>query len=64
MSLEPFETDALTAADYAVFGVTLGISAAIGIFFAIKDRNSSGGMEGYMMGGRYCTLSIVYTDVN
>ena len=50
MSLEPSETDALTAADYAVFGVTLGISAALGIFFAIKDQNSRGGMEGYMMG--------------
>ena len=42
----------LTAADYAVFGVTLAISAAIGIFFAIRDRKSKAGMEGYMMGGR------------
>ena len=42
----------LTAADYAVFGVTLGISAAIGIFYAVKDRKSRDGTEGYMLGGR------------
>ena len=40
----------LKVADYAVFGVTLFISAAIGIFFAIKDRKD--GIEGYMLGGR------------
>jgi len=43
----------LTVADYAVFGVTLAISAAIGIFFAIKDRRRSRDkMEEYMLGGR------------
>ena len=42
----------LSVADYAVFGLTLGISAAIGIFFAIKDRKSPNGIEGYMLGGR------------
>ena len=42
----------LTDADYAVFGVTLGISALIGIFFAIKDRKSDEGTEGYLLGGR------------
>ena len=47
----------LTAADYAVFGVTLGISAVIGIFFAFKDRKSSDGTEGYMMGGRLVLLN-------
>ena len=46
----------LSVADYAVFGVTLGISAAIGIYFAFKDRKSKDGIEGYMMGGRYETL--------
>jgi len=42
----------LTAADYAVFGATLAISAAIGIFFAIKAKRSGDGKEGYMLGGR------------
>ena len=42
----------LSTADYAVFGVTLGISAVIGIFFAIKARKSRDGLEEYMMGGR------------
>ena len=42
----------LTVEDYAVFGVTLGISAIIGIFFAIKDRKSDEGIEGYLLGGR------------
>jgi len=43
----------LSIADYAVFGVTLGISAVIGIFFAIRDRKSRDGTEGYMLGGRW-----------
>jgi len=51
MSQEPLS--GLTAADYAVFGVTLGISAVIGIYFAYKDRRLQDGMEGYMLGGRY-----------
>nr|XP_002121367.1 sodium-coupled monocarboxylate transporter 1 isoform X2 [Ciona intestinalis] len=42
----------LAVADYAVFGVTLGISAAIGIFYAIKDWRSTEGTEGYLLGGR------------
>ena len=46
------ERTTLTAADYAVFGVTLGISAVIGIFYAVKDRKSSAGTEGYLLGGR------------
>ena len=50
MSQETFS--GLAVADYAVFGVTLGISATIGIFFAIKDRRSGEGTEGYMLGGR------------
>ncbi|XP_076801198.1 sodium-coupled monocarboxylate transporter 1-like [Clavelina lepadiformis] len=46
------EPATLSAADYAVFGVTLGISALIGIFYAIKDRRQQNGTEGYLMGGR------------
>ena len=42
----------LTVADYSVFGVTLAVSAAIGIFFAVKSRKSRDGLEGYMLGGR------------
>lgn len=41
-----------SAADYAVFGAMLLISAVIGIFFAIKDRRSKAGTEGYLMAGR------------
>lgn len=39
-------------ADYVVFGVVLLISGAIGIFFAIRDRRSSAGTEGYLMANR------------
>ena len=53
---QPRVSAELTAADYAVFGVTLGISAVIGIFFAIKARKSRDGLEGYMMGGRWVNL--------
>ena len=42
----------LTHADYAVFGATLGISALIGTFFAIKDQKSNKETEGYLLGGR------------
>uniref|UniRef100_H2YIT7 Sodium-coupled monocarboxylate transporter 1 n=1 Tax=Ciona savignyi TaxID=51511 RepID=H2YIT7_CIOSA len=42
----------LSTADYAVFGVTLGFSAAIGIFYAIKDWRSREGTEEYLLGGR------------
>ncbi|XP_077971755.1 sodium-coupled monocarboxylate transporter 1-like [Styela clava] len=42
----------LKAADYAVFGVMLGISAIVGIYFAIKDRNAKGDVENYLLGGR------------
>jgi len=40
----------LSPGDYAVFGLTLGISAVVGIFYAIKDRNAN--EEEYNMGGR------------
>ncbi|WAQ96842.1 SC5A8-like protein [Mya arenaria] len=39
------------AADYAVFGCTLGISAAIGVFYAIKDRNKQT-TDDYLLAGR------------
>ncbi|XP_060567687.1 sodium-dependent multivitamin transporter-like, partial [Ruditapes philippinarum] len=38
-------------ADYAVFGTTLAISASIGIFYAIKDRNKNT-TEEYLLAGR------------
>ena len=38
--------------DYVVFGLTLGISASIGIFFAIKDRKKWDDVEDYMLGER------------
>ena len=36
--------------DYLVLGISLGMSAMIGIFFAWKDRNSSS--NEYLMGNR------------
>lgn len=38
-------------ADYAVFGATLAISASIGIYFAIKNRNKNTTDE-YLLAGR------------
>ena len=37
--------------DNVVFGLTLGISAAIGLFYAIKDRNKNT-TEDYLLAGR------------
>ena len=37
--------------DYVVFGCTLGMSAAIGIFYAIKDRKKNT-TEDYLLAGR------------
>jgi len=48
MSAQPSN---LSAGDYVVFGLTLGISAVVGIFYGIKDRNAN--EEEYNMGGRY-----------
>ena len=39
------------AADYAVFGCTLGMSALIGLFYAIKDRKKNT-TEDYLLAGR------------
>lgn len=36
--------------DYAVFGIILGLSAAIGLFYAIKDRYKN--EDEYLLGGR------------
>lgn len=44
--------DVLTTWDYVVFGLTLGLSAAIGVFYAIKDRKQQDDMEDYQLGGR------------
>ncbi|CAF0982331.1 unnamed protein product [Brachionus calyciflorus] len=40
-----------SAADYAVFGVMLGISALIGFFYAFKDRKKRN-TEEFLLGGR------------
>ena len=37
--------------DYVVFGLTLAISAGIGLFYAIKDRNKNT-TEDYLLAGR------------
>ena len=42
----------LTTEDYVVFGVCLGISAAIGVFYAIKERRRQDD-ENYQLGGRF-----------
>ena len=47
------EKETLTTPDYVVFGCTLGISAAIGIFYAIKDRKKKDDLDDYQLGGRY-----------
>ena len=39
------------AADYVVFACTLGISVAIGIFYAIKDRKKNT-TDDYLLAGR------------
>nr|XP_039270916.1 sodium-coupled monocarboxylate transporter 1-like [Styela clava] len=50
------EKRTFAAADYAVFGLMLALSAAIGIFYAIKDRRSKDGTEGYLLAGRSMSI--------
>lgn len=50
-SYQTGESKTFHAADYAVFGCTLAISAGIGIFYAIKDRNKNTTDE-YLLAGR------------
>lgn len=38
--------------DYLVFAAMLVLSAAIGIYYAIKDRNSKEGVQGYLLAAR------------
>jgi len=49
------EKETLTTPDYVVFGCTLGVSAAIGIFYAIKDRKKKDDLDDYQLGGRNLT---------
>ena len=50
-SFETEEPKTFHAGDYAVFGCMLGLSAAIGIFYAIKDRRKNT-TEEFLMAGR------------
>lgn len=50
-SFQTGERKTFHAADYAVFGCTLALSAAIGIFYAIKDRRKNS-TEEYLLAGR------------
>lgn len=50
-SFETGEKKTFHAADYAVFGCTLAVSAAIGVFYAIRDRNKHTTDE-YLLAGR------------
>ena len=50
-SIHTGETKTFHAADYAVFGCTLAFSAAIGIFYAVKDRRKNT-TEEYLLAGR------------
>ena len=50
-SIQTGEKKTFHAADYAVFGCTLAFSAAIGIFYAIKDRRKNT-TEEYLLAGR------------
>ena len=54
--------------DYIVFGITLGVSAAIGLFYAIKDRKKNSAEE-YLLAGRgmhpfLVAMSLVATTVS
>ena len=50
-SFETGEKKTFHSADYAVFGATLAISAAIGVFYAIKDRKKNT-TEEFLLAGR------------
>lgn len=50
-SYETGERPVLKTADFVVFACTLGVSALIGLFYAIKDRNKNN-TEEFLLGGR------------
>ncbi len=50
-SFETGEKKTFHTADYVVFGATLAVSAAIGVFYAIKDRKRNT-TEEYLLAGR------------
>ncbi|XP_076072251.1 sodium-coupled monocarboxylate transporter 2-like [Mytilus galloprovincialis] len=50
-SFERGETTLFHVADYVVFGLTLLVSAGIGLFYAIKDRNINSEKE-FLLAGR------------
>lgn len=54
--------DVFGITDYVVFAVMLGISAAIGIFYAIKDRKK-GDTQEFLMGGRSLSVFPVAMSV-
>ncbi|VDI28190.1 Hypothetical predicted protein [Mytilus galloprovincialis] len=50
-TFERGESTLFHVADYVVFGLTLLVSATIGLFYAIKDRNSNNEKE-FLLAGR------------
>ncbi|KAM9845822.1 sodium-coupled monocarboxylate transporter 1 [Aulostomus maculatus] len=54
MSGEPPAAASFVAADYAVFALMLVVSAAVGVYYAWKDRGQ-GSSEDFLMGGRRLT---------
>nr|XP_039272101.1 sodium-coupled monocarboxylate transporter 1-like [Styela clava] len=46
------EVATFVAADYAVFGVMLALSASIGLYYAYKDRQGKEGVQGYLLAAR------------
>ena len=51
-SFETGEISPFTTLDYVLFGLMLAMSACIGIFYAIKDRNNLNTKEFLLAGGK------------
>lgn len=52
-SFETGKIPEFTTVDYVVFGVLLGLSAAIGLYYAVKDKmQHKENTTEYLLGGR------------
>lgn len=51
-SIEHHQIAPFSAVNYVLFGITLAVSAFIGLFYAIKDRNNVNTKEFLLAGGK------------
>ena len=62
-SFETGDVAALNTVDYVLFGLMLSLSACIGIFYAIKDRNNMNTVEFLLAGGNMSPIPVALSTL-